>query len=157
MLPSAPQQIATGGCFQFGQGDSTLITIVWNGGSSYTILFEDNHPGNTCEDQVSVTYSSLKSPTWAYFIAEDPASTSSCSFTSNDYCELPSWSTAYQYTGLLQGGQGGNWMSFDTNSNPTDLTYMNQGCSNNVYPSSVSSGDYFTMPYSTSAQSGYQC
>lgn len=147
--------VSTGGCFQFSYGDQTSIATVWNGGSSFTVFYDNNDPNTSCSVYVNVTYSALTNPIWAYYILEDPAS-SGCSFLSPlNMCEIPSWSTAYPYTGYIQHGTG-SVITFDSNYNPIRGEYLYQGCTANVTPSGVSSG-YFTLPYSSSSQRGYQC
>jgi hypothetical protein len=151
-------QVISSSCLKLNYGDSTYVWVGWGGGTSYTFLFDDNDASTTCEVSVSVTYSSLSSPTWAYYIGEDPASSSVCSYTSNDLCELPSWSTAYSVTGLLEGYGTSSWIGYHSNANPIGVTMnMDQGCGTNIVTSGTSNQDQFSLPYSNSDQLNYQC
>lgn len=162
-LPAAPQPISSGGCLTIGYGDVNDVDIGHSAGStSYNINFDNNDPHTACCLIITVTYSSLSVPMWAYYIVEDPATPNSntCSWSVAHICELAEWSTAFPYNGWLLA-PGSTPIGFDTNGDNVVGSYIVQGCVNNAVPSGTSGGSngasYFTVPWSSSAQQGYQC
>jgi hypothetical protein len=154
-LPSLAVPVPTSACLPFAYGDTADVEVDWPGGSNYNFDFFTSR--GTCEDTFHVTYP--MTPTWGYLIGEDPLITTNCSFSYdsiNNICQLPSWSSAYSITGQMAAPDM-KWRGFNTGGNPVTATQMYQGCQDNAIPSSISNGNLFYLPYSTSKQVGFNC